>query len=397
MAKPFKDHILDYITAHHLLSANGSRVLVALSGGADSVALLRVFDELGISCYVVHCNFHLRGDESLRDELFVCNLCQSLDIPCEVIDFDTRHYAAEKKISIEMAARELRYDAFERIRQQQGLDAIAVAHHAEDSVETMLLNLMRGTGIQGLTGIKPMAGHIIRPLLDVTRQDIVGYLHELHQDWVEDSSNATDDYARNKVRHHLIPLMQEICPSAIRNMLVTANNLQGTCDLLNERSTDAAAMTLLHSLLHPYGYNGTQIGNLLEALRNHKQTLIPSKDTSIDYQLVGRMATVDKQGIPHSSDILCLDVRQLTDTTFTLRRWHEGDRFCPFGMHGRTKLISDLLTDHHLSRYEREHQQVLLINDAIAWVVGLRSDERFKVPDDARQIVMIEKKLLSKE
>ena len=370
-----------------------SRVLVCVSGGADSVALLLVLTRLGYACRVVHCNFHLRGKESQRDEAFVHQLCEGMGVALDVVDFDTQTYASERKISIEMAAREQRYEAFERLRTQYGLDTIAVGHHAEDSAETMLLNLLRGTGIDGLTGIRPRNGFIIRPLLEVTRGDIIDYLAALGQTWVDDSSNATDDYARNRIRHRLLPLMEDINPAALQNILTTARNLRGTADLLDEKATDETAVTLLHRYLAPHGYNSTQSENLLEALRNHRTTLIPRSVSALQAAMPSLRFSIEKveQGnLRHSNDVLLLDVQRLT-APLTLRHWRDGDRFCPFGMGGRTKLVSDLLTDCHLSRAERESQMVLCVGDDIAWVVGLRSDERFRVLPTATEVLVVEK------
>lgn len=390
--KDFKHTIRDFIQRNALLRAE-DRLLVCVSGGADSVALLRVLISLGYTCRAVHCNFHLRAEESNRDETFVRNLCQQLGVELDVVDFDTASYATEHKISIEMAAREQRYGAFEKLRMQHGLDVICVGHHAEDSVETILLNLIRGTGIDGLTGIRPLSGRIVRPLLNVTRSDITDYLNSLGQTWVDDSTNATDDYARNRVRHRLLPLMEEINPAAVQNILTTARNLRGTADICDSKVTDEAATTLLHHYLAPYGYNSTQVQNLLEALHNHRSTLIPRSVASLQTTIPSLRFTIEKAGagdLCRSNDILYLDMRRLT-APLTLRRWHEGDRFCPFGMGGRTKLVSDLLTDARLSRTERENQLVLCIGDDIAWVVGLRSDERFRVTSTTTEMLVVER------
>ena len=185
----------DFIHKQQLF-ANDARILVALSGGADSVALLRILLQLGHHCHAIHCNFHLRSEESDRDELFVTELCHSLGVKCEVVHFDTTNYATEHKLSIEMAARELRYQEFERIRQAHHLDVIAVAHHQDDAVETLLLNLLRGAGINGLTGIRAKNGFVVRPLLCLTRDEIISFLDHLSQSYVTDSTNLTDEYAR---------------------------------------------------------------------------------------------------------------------------------------------------------------------------------------------------------
>ena len=216
--------VQEFIGKQQLL-ADDARVLVALSGGADSVALLRILLSLGYRCHGVHCNFHLRGEESNRDERFVTELCHALGVPCEVVHFDTLAYAAEHKVSVEMAARELRYREFERLRQEHHLDVIAVAHHQDDAVETLLLNLIRGAGINGLTGMKVRNGPIVRPLLCLTRDEVVNYLEYLGQPYVTDSTNLTDMYARNKVRLQLLPLMEQINPAAKSNIMQAAMHL----------------------------------------------------------------------------------------------------------------------------------------------------------------------------
>ena len=228
--------VQDFIRKRQLF-ADETKILVALSGGADSVALLKVLLSLGYRCHGVHCNFHLRGEESNRDERFVTELCHTLGVPCEVVHFDTMAYAAEHKVSVEMAARELRYREFERLRQALHLDVIAVAHHQDDAVETLLLNLIRGAGINGLTGMKVRNGHVVRPLLCLTRDEVTDYLDHLGQSYVTDSTNLTDVYARNKVRLQLLPLMQQINPAAKSNIMQTAIHL-GEASILYNRAID---------------------------------------------------------------------------------------------------------------------------------------------------------------
>ena len=220
-----KYKIEKYIEKHQLMEKE-SPVLVALSGGADSVALLLVLHNLGYKCQAIHCNFHLRGEESNRDEEFVTSLCKRLGIALDIVHFDTTEYAKSHGISIEMAARELRYDAFEKQRKLIGAQAIAVAHHRDDSAETLLLNLVRGTGIRGLRGIQPKNGYIIRPLLCVGREDIIDYLKWRGQDFVTDSTNLTSDYTRNKIRlyHHrkniYLFLFNQKCKCTERNKAI---------------------------------------------------------------------------------------------------------------------------------------------------------------------------------
>lgn len=216
-----------YIKKHQLLTAT-QPILVACSGGADSVALLHVLLQLGYSCHVVHCNFHLRHQESNRDQDFVTQLCVQWNCPLQVQHFDTSAYAQSHKISIELAARELRYQWFEEQRQQAGAQAIAVAHHQDDNIETCLLHLIRGTGIQGLTGMKPQNGYVVRPFLGITRCEIEQYLHTHQLAYVTDSSNLTTDYTRNKVRLQLMPLLQGINPSFAAVMATNMQNFTAT-------------------------------------------------------------------------------------------------------------------------------------------------------------------------
>ena len=228
-----QQRVTKYIEKEHLFSLD-AKVLIALSGGADSVALLCILHTAGYHCEAAHCNFHLRGEESDRDELFVRQLCKRTGIHLHTIDFNTTQYAKEKQISIEMAARELRYDWFEKTRKECQADVIAVAHHQDDSVETILLNLIRGTGITGLLGIRPRNGAIVRPLLCVNREDIIHYLESIGQDYVTDSTNLEDEYTRNKIRLNLLPLIQEINPSVKKNLIDTSNYLNDVATIYNK-------------------------------------------------------------------------------------------------------------------------------------------------------------------
>ncbi|MBO5874013.1 MAG: tRNA lysidine(34) synthetase TilS, partial [Rikenellaceae bacterium] len=200
----FKQRVQRFIDEKALLTPS-DKVLVALSGGADSVALIRVLLSLGYTCECAHCNFHLRGEESDRDETFVRHLCQKLNVKLHITHFDTNEFAKEQHLSIEMAARKLRYDWFEELRKQNDASAIAVAHHRDDSVETFMLNLIRGTGINGLKGIAARNGHIIRPLLKESRESVIDYLNGIGQDFITDSTNLQDEYMRNKIRLNILP------------------------------------------------------------------------------------------------------------------------------------------------------------------------------------------------
>lgn len=419
--------IAKYIDNEHLLSKE-DKVIIALSGGADSVALLHVMHSLGYKCEAAHCNFHLRGEESNRDETFVHELCKSMQIPLHIIHFETKKYAIENKISIEMAARELRYQWFEKIKKESAANVIAVAHHQDDSVETLLLNLIRGTGLSGLLGIRPQNKDIIRPLLCVNRQDIIEYLGSIGQNYVTDSTNLEDEYIRNKIRLNLIPLMEEINPSVKKNIIATSNYLNEIeliynneiengkqrvltkegiriSDLLKEPAPNA----LLFEILHPLGFNSAQIQNILSLLlkgqtgkqliskdgwriiKDRNMLLIQPKENleETPFQLIREELIYTKDFIiPREKNIACFDADKLEDTEFTIRKWRKGDTFVPFGMKGQKK-ISDYLTDRKLSLIQKERQYVLCQRDKIIWVIGERTDNRYRIDDKTKRVIII--------
>ena len=218
-----KNKILTYINKENLLK-RGEKVIVTCSGGADSIFLLHILNKLGFECVVAHCNFHLRGEESDRDENFVSEFCKNEGITLLVEHFDTKQFAAENKLSIEMAARELRYNWFEKVRAEYNAGAIAVAHHSDDSIETILLNLLRGTGLKGICGIRPKNGYIVRPLLCVNRKEIEEYLAENGIGYITDSTNLENEYTRNKIRNIVMPILREINPQIDSVMLSNAEN-----------------------------------------------------------------------------------------------------------------------------------------------------------------------------
>ena len=237
MLSSFAQKVKAFIAENQLLQP-GSTYLLALSGGCDSVALLRIMIELNYHVAAVHCNFQLRNAESKRDEMFCEELCRSLKVPFHRVYFDTKAYASLHHVSIEMAARELRYDYFEKLRKDISADDILVAHHQDDNIETALLNLIRGTGIQGLLGMKPKNGHIIRPLLSVSRKEIEQYLSSIHQVYVTDSSNLVADVMRNKIRLEVIPLLKTLNPSVSDNISATIKHLNEASNVLNSALED---------------------------------------------------------------------------------------------------------------------------------------------------------------
>lgn len=228
-----KNKILTYINKENLLNRR-EKVVVTCSGGADSIFLLHILNKLGFDCIVAHCNFHLRGDESDRDEHFVREFCKRESLTLLVQHFDTKQFALKNKLSIEMAARDLRYTWFEEIRKEYSAGAIVVAHHSDDSIETILLNLLRGTGLKGICGIRPKNGYIVRPLLCVNRKEIEDYLHEQGIEYIVDSTNLENEYTRNKIRNIVMPILREINPQIDSVMLSNAENFSAAENIYKE-------------------------------------------------------------------------------------------------------------------------------------------------------------------
>jgi tRNA(Ile)-lysidine synthase len=392
------------------LLGSGNKVLVALSGGADSVALLRVLLRLGYVCEAAHCNFHLRGEESVRDERFVRALAESLGVPLHVIHFDTNAYAASHNVSVEMAARELRYDWFAKLRQECGAKVVAVAHHRDDSVETFLLNLVRGTGINGLQGIRPVNGEVVRPLLCVSRAEILDYLSSLGQDYVTDSTNLQDEFVRNKLRLNVIPMLETINPSVSDTIAETARRLADVAQVYQEAiqaarkrvmpdgetidipalCRESGAQNLLFELLYPLGFNAAQVSDVFRALHgesgrmfhSREWTLLidrdrlirrPSGEVEPQPELCVERMEVDTDFlVPHTNEEAYIDA-SMVHGELTLRKWQSGDKFIPFGMKG-FKSVRNYLRDKKFSRFEKELEDGGGRIQSIKSVVFIRSD-----------------------
>ena len=402
------------------------KVLVALSGGADSVALLRVLLHLGYRCEAAHCNFHLRGEESMRDEAFVVSLTEKLGVRLYRTDFDTEAYAAAKGISIEMAARDLRYEWFGNLREEIGAEVIAVAHHRNDSVETLLLNLVRGTGINGLRGIRAVNGRVVRPLLCVDRKEILSYLERLGPNLVTDSTNLQDNFTRNKIRHQVIPVLETINPSAVEAMADTAARLSEVAEIYGKAmeaavarvvtdgiSLDAEALwhetapkSVLHEVLYPLGTNVSQQRDIYRCLRSGESGKVFYTATHVLLVDHGRLCwkpkeTVERKPVlkwelvevddsfvvPKDIAVACLDADKINGA-LTLRRWRSGDRFVPFGMTG-FKSVRNYLRDRKQSLFDKERQLVVCSGDDIVWVVEERTDNRFRVTPETRKVLRI--------
>ena len=423
------DDLLSHIQSQQLFTGRGL-VLTAVSGGADSVALLSLLHEMRLPLHALHCNFHLRGAESDRDEDFVRRLCVQLDVPLTVAGFDTNGYAQEHRLSIEMAAREQRYAFFHEQADKLGAECVAVAHHLDDQAETLLLNLLRGTGLRGLAGMSPRAGLIVRPLLDVRRADLVRYLEGRGLTYVTDSTNLLRDARRNRIRLDVMPLLRQINPRADEALAQTARIVRDSLpayteavrhrledggatstrlplSLLREAGPQAAA--LLHEWLYGRGFNSTQEAEVLRSVHagpgpmwhSPRARLLLDRDalvvepaesalpgTGPHYTLSDiRITHVEAIGTtgPH---IAYFDADKLT-LPLTLRTPRRGDYFHPLGLGGR-KLLSDFMTDLRMTRFQKQRQPVLCHGEDIIWLIGLRSDHRYRVTRETRDIVRME-------
>lgn len=418
--------VKDYIKKRKLLEKS-KLYLVAISGGADSVALLLMLDEMGYKLHAVHCNFHLRGAESDRDEKFCEQLCRQKSIPFHRIHFDTLTYAEMHKISIEMAARELRYRYFEQIREDVGAAGVCVAHHRDDTVETVLLNLIRGTGLRGLTGIQPRNGNILRPLLGVSRQDVEAYLRAKGQSYVTDSTNMETDAQRNVIRLKVLPLLKTLNPAVSENVQQTAEHLSEAQIVLDAvidkiKNSKVLEISKLNSFgsseyiafewLKNYGFNGCQVQQILSAETGRIFTSSMGYDVLMDR---GRLLVepainafkavrIPEEGTYVLSDESRISIRksnpyvskdsnkatldaQKVKFPLTVRRVEEGDWMVPFGMQGR-KLLSDLMTDQKMTLFDKRRQMVVVdTQGSIVWAIGLRTDNRYSVNDDTKEVL----------
>jgi tRNA(Ile)-lysidine synthase len=434
------EKVRKYINDNKLLSPN-AKIIIGLSGGVDSMVLLDVLTLLGYSCVAAHCNFHLRGKESSRDANFVRKWCENHKIPFRFSDFNARKTAGDMKISIEMAARELRYWWFEIIREQYEAEAIVVAHHKDDSAETVLLNLIRGTGIKGLSGISPKNGNIVRPLLCVTRKEIESYANERNLPFVFDSSNNDDVFSRNFIRLNIIPLLEELNPAVKDAIFRTSQHVSEAEKMYLSAVYDAkkkvfdgekinifslqqtpSPASVLFEILSPFGFNTSVIEDIGRSLSAHSGKVFLSDTHRLikahDYFLLDPLADetkgakshfIDKKSqeistpihlnisiekmpieIKKESRFLYADADKLT-FPLTLRKWQSGDWFIPFGMRGKKK-VSDYFTDRKFNLKEKENAWLLTSGENIVWIVGERSDNRFRVTDKTINVLAIEVK-----
>ena len=431
--------IKKFIEKEKLLNA-GDKVIVGFSGGADSTALLHILHNLGYECIAAHCNFHLRGEESDRDEKFSCEFAASLNLPFFKRDFETQNIAKKRGISIEMAARDLRYQWFAELKENQQADAIAVAHHCDDSVETLLLNLIRGTGIKGLTGIQARTGCLVRPLLCVSKKEILQYTQTENLSFITDSSNEKERWIRNKIRRQLIPLLETINPSVHEAIVQTIDNLNETYKIYDKEIEKAiqeiynnekgsiyiptlkkfpSPESILFELLKNYGFGKDVIREIYCSIDSQPGKTFYAQDYYVvkdrdEFLLSPIVREEEKEYFIHDGDnfmelpvrmeisqhinnttvvidknshTACLDYDKL-QFPLTLRKWKIGDKFIPSGMKSFQKL-SDFFTNSKFSKIQKEKTWILISGKEIVWIVNHRIDERFKAKNSTKNLYFI--------
>lgn len=414
-----------------------SRFFIAVSGGIDSMVLVHLFQQVGYPFAMLHCNFQLRGKESDDDMRFVMKYGDKYLIPWSVGHLDTKGYAKEMKVSIQVAARELRYDWFYEQLKEKGFDYILTAHHLDDSLETFLINFTRGSGLEGLTGIPEQNDKIIRPLLPFSRNEIEAYAQENKIAWREDSSNASDKYLRNKFRHNVIPILKEINPSLLASFENTLSHLKQTQSLAadaskslyskvvtkneNQISIDLLKLlkyenykSYLFDWLQPFGFSdwssvydlihaqsGKQVHSETHSLLKNRETLllfskqeisndvvywIQKEQNEVKIPLNLSFCNVDDISV-QPTNVIFVDEERLI-FPLEIRKWKEGDWFFPFGMNGKKKL-SKFFKDEKFSLLDKSNTWLLCSDNQIVWVVGNRQDERFKVTETTTRILKI--------
>ncbi len=431
-----------FINSNNLCS-NKNRLLLGISGGIDSICMFHLFRQLEFPIGIAHCNFQLRGSESDQDEEFVRNLANQYDIPFFTIRFNTKEFAESNGISIQMAARDLRYNWFEEIREDHNYDFITIAHNRDDVIETFLINLTRGSGIKGLTGIKPKSGNIIRPLLYASRNEIIEYIDKHNLKYREDSSNSSVKYSRNLIRHEIIPLFEKINSGFRERVIENISKLKDTETIYNASIDNAKNSILrnenqkmlisleklnqlnpissfLYEILKPYGFSGTQTHDIIDSLEgiSGKQFLsvthrlikdrndliieeihqIHNKIYYIDQDTenitspinlnITKQELNDEFEITKSKDIGLFDLDKI-EFPLILRKWKKGDYFMPLGM-SNLKKLSDFFIDNKLSLIDKENTWILENCNKIIWIIGQRIDERFKISDKTSNILKIE-------
>ncbi len=437
MLEKFEAHINDKFPEIY-----SQKILLAISGGIDSVVLAHLFNKLKINFSFAHCNFRLRGVESDLDEQFVKDLSNNYKIKTHVTSFNTENYAKSKKTSTQLAARELRYNWFHQILDEYKYNKLATAHHADDNLETFLINLTRGTGLEGFTGIPEKTNKLIRPLLPFSREEIEQYALKHKIKWREDSSNNSTKYLRNKIRHEVIPILKEISPALLKNFNNTTNYLKESQEIIDDRIKDISKNIItkeddvikinikkLEALPNPKAYlyqflkghgfsewdkvtkllraqSGKFISTNSHILLKNREFLLFSRFSSDD--LLKNSIPVIEEGTKVINHPIQLTISNTTETMvenknsiivdknllffpLRIRRWRNGDVFYPSGMTGRKK-VSKFFKDEKLSRFEKEKAWLLCTaDDKIIWIIGMRQDRRFKVNSKTSKLIKISK------
>ena len=434
MLEKFQNHIVqnfDFLI--------GKKVLLATSGGLDSMIMVDLFRKLSFDMAIAHCNFQLRGVESFEDQQFVQNYADANEIDLFITQFDTETFAKDFKLSIQVAARELRYSWFYELLETKKYDYILTAHHADDSLETFVINLLRGTGIEGLTGIPAQNGNIIRPLLIFSRQEIEQYAKENNIEWREDISNTSDKYLRNKIRHNLVPVLKELNPDFLSSFLKTQAYLHESKTMAEDASIlvyqQVAAekdeeihfdliklkqlpnyKSYLYQWLNEFKFSAwDDIYDLVDGQAG-KQVfsegfrLLKDRDSlilcpiNVDDEIEEYYIFKDQKEINNPLNLSFSKVANIclvSNTTIfvdeeklwfplVLRRWKHGDKFHPTGMEGKSKKVSKFFKDNKLSLIEKENSWILCSENQIVWIVGFRQDERFKIENRTKKILKIQ-------
>ncbi len=433
MLQAFQKHLREQFSPLH-----NAKLLIAISGGVDSVVLTHLCKESGLKISLAHCNFHLRDEESDGDEQFVQEFADALDLEVFIEHFDTEAYAEESKISVQMAARDLRYQWFRELQRDLKFDYLLTAHHANDDLETFIINFVRGTGLDGLTGIPEINDGILRPLLPFSRKEIEDYAHKNHLKWREDSSNASSKYLRNKIRHEIIPGLEELNPQLLQSFKKTQQHLKESALLVEDYisaifpkiakenqdgysfdiqllKTIPNKKAVLYELFKPFGFTewddvlhllDAQPGKLVYSkthrlIKDREElllTMIPSEEGDMEFKIsekenvlmlpVGTFHLEEVEAISEvNQNEIFVDKNKL-DFPLVVRKWQKGDYFYPFGMEGKKKL-SKFFKDNKLSLPQKENSRVLSSNDSIVWVVGHRADSRFAVDQSTAKILKI--------
>ncbi|MEI7594860.1 MAG: tRNA lysidine(34) synthetase TilS [Bacteroidota bacterium] len=428
------NRFLQFIKEQNLIQSN-DKILVAVSGGVDSMVLLDLFKKSNFNFAIAHCNFKLRGEESNGDAEFVFNYAEENNIELFITEFETTQIAKYRFISIEMAARELRYNWFKEISEKHGFTKIAVGHHSDDSIETFMLNIARGTGISGIHGIRPVNGNIIRPLLAFSRNDINDYALQNSITYREDSTNKSVQIKRNLIRHEIIPRFELLNQSFRNNLNRTIEIMSETEQIFKQKIEEekqkcvsiengktllsieklkqlSPIKTYLFEMLREFGFDRSKAVNIAEHLngesgkeffskthrliRDREYLIIELKkeiDTTTykitlnDYpSFLSIEETKDKPDLKNNANNIAFFDKEKLDFPLTLRRWKHGDFFYPLGMKNKKKL-SDFFNDNKFSISEKESTWVLCNNDEIVWIVGHRIDDRYKINSETSVIL----------